>query len=143
MTRPGLEPAPPASEANALTITLSGPVILSLFLVRLRTNQNLATELDLAIDLVAKRSFKIVYISYISLFFFTTIIFPLLIFKLSSPFSSVECLSTRSSLTRVFSGCLTHNSPGGRGGGGYSHFLWIHRRGPSFCPQTQKITEIY
>ena len=26
MTRPGLEPAPPASEANALTITLSGPV---------------------------------------------------------------------------------------------------------------------
>ena len=25
MTRPGLEPAPPASEANALTITLSGP----------------------------------------------------------------------------------------------------------------------
>ena len=30
---------------------------------RLRTNQNLATELDLAI--VAKRSFKIVYISYI------------------------------------------------------------------------------
>ena len=31
--------------------------------IRLRTNQNLATELDLAI--VAKRSFKIVYISYI------------------------------------------------------------------------------
>ena len=34
-----------------------------LILYRLRTNQNLATELDLAI--VAKRSFKIVYISYI------------------------------------------------------------------------------
>ena len=32
-------------------------------IIRLRTNQNLATELDLAI--VAKRSFKIVYISYI------------------------------------------------------------------------------
>ena len=26
--------------------------------------------------------------------------------------------------------------------GGYSHFLWIHRRGPSFYPETQKITEI-
>ena len=25
MTRPGFEPAPPASEADALTITLSGP----------------------------------------------------------------------------------------------------------------------
>ena len=33
---------------------------------RLRTNQNLATELDLAI--VAKRSFKIVYISKIYLY---------------------------------------------------------------------------
>ena len=29
MTRPGLEPAPPASEANALAITLSGPVVMS------------------------------------------------------------------------------------------------------------------
>ena len=28
MTRPGLEPVPPASEANALTITLSGPVMM-------------------------------------------------------------------------------------------------------------------
>ena len=27
-------------------------------------------------------------------------------------------------------------------GGGYSQFLWIHRLGPSFYPQTQKITEI-
>ena len=27
MTRPGFEPAPPASEAKALTITLSGPYI--------------------------------------------------------------------------------------------------------------------
>ena len=31
MTRPGLEPAPPASEANALTITLSGPEIINIY----------------------------------------------------------------------------------------------------------------
>ena len=39
MTRPGFEPAPPASEANALTIRLSGPVVfqkhLSVFSPRL------------------------------------------------------------------------------------------------------------
>ena len=30
MTRPGFEPAPPASEADALTIMLSGPVYLKI-----------------------------------------------------------------------------------------------------------------
>ena len=39
------------------------PINQFLIMSRLRTIQNLATELDLAI--VAKRSFKIVYISYI------------------------------------------------------------------------------
>ena len=60
-------------------------------------------------------------------------------FKIKVALSSLQLSIIELVFVALDKGCLRWGIPPG----GYSHFLWIHRQGPSFYPKTPQNTEIY